>query len=399
MPSGLVASGSTQTGLNLSWKASADNVGVVGYGVYVNGTKVGSTSALSYAVSGLACGKSYSLGTDAYDAAGNRSAQASLTASTSACATSAPPPATPPPPPAPPAPTPSSGTASFYLSPAGSDSNPCSKAAPCKSFNRAYSVASPGQTVEVAGGNYGGESLSASSKSGSGRIVFRPAAGASVTMTGEFRLNGQDHVELQNMSLGGIYVTGGADDVVFRSVDTTTLFIRVASNVSLLGGSVGGTCDGTSGTVGSGSSTGRAVNILIDGVHFHDITRTCAPAGSHVECLFVQESSYVTVQNSSFTNCSVMDMFFHAIGGGADPDHVVLQNNTFAATSDGYDAIIFRADSGETLNDYLVKGNTFGQSIYVENAPGSTVTNFRVCSNGGDNVTTLSSTSGFGKSC
>jgi hypothetical protein len=309
-----------------------------------------------------------------------------VSASTSACAPAPPPP-------------PSGGSGDLYLSPSGSDSNSCSQAAPCKTFNRAYSVASPGQTVWVAGGSYGGESLSASSKSGSSRVVFKPQAGASVTMTGEFKLNGQNHIELQNMSLGGIYVTGGSDDVVFSGDSTTTLFIRVASNVSLLGGSVGGTCDGTSGTVGSGSSSGRAVNILIDGVHFHDITRTCAPAGSHVECLFVQESSYVTVQNSSFTNCSVMDMFFHEIGGGGDPDHVTLQNNTFAATSDGYDAIIFRADSGETLNDYTVKGNTFNQSIYLENASGSTVTNFRVCSNTNDNLSTLTNTPGLTTSC
>ena len=214
----------------------------------------------------------------------------------------------------------------------------------------------------MAGGSYGGESLSAAAKSGTGRVVFRPASGATVTMTGEFRLTGQNHIELQNMTVGGMYLTGGANDIVFQGVNTSTLYFRVVSNISLLGGSVGGTCMGYSATVGSGVKTGRAVNILIDGVHFHDITRDCN-ASAHVECLFVQESSYVTIQNSSFTNCGIMDVYVHEIGGGGDPDHIIIQNNSFATTTDGgFYALVTQALSGETLNDYLIQGNSFAQT-------------------------------------
>ncbi len=42
-PTGLVASNITQTSLTLSWKASTDNVGVVGYDVFLNGSKVTTT--------------------------------------------------------------------------------------------------------------------------------------------------------------------------------------------------------------------------------------------------------------------------------------------------------------------------------------------------------------------
>src|SRR5205085_635668 len=55
-PTGLVASGGTQSSMQLSWSASTDNVGVVGYGVYVDGASAPSTSATSYSVTGLACG-------------------------------------------------------------------------------------------------------------------------------------------------------------------------------------------------------------------------------------------------------------------------------------------------------------------------------------------------------
>ena len=84
-PSGLAVQGRTQTGITVGWTASSDNVGVTGYGRYRNGSLVSSGTGTSYTFSGLTCGTSYSLGIDAYDAAGNRSTRSSLTASTDAC--------------------------------------------------------------------------------------------------------------------------------------------------------------------------------------------------------------------------------------------------------------------------------------------------------------------------
>lgn len=84
-PGGLTASGATQSSLNLSWNASTDNVGVTGYDVYLNGGHVATASSTSATVSGLSCSVSYTLGVDAYDAAGNHSGQTSTNASTAAC--------------------------------------------------------------------------------------------------------------------------------------------------------------------------------------------------------------------------------------------------------------------------------------------------------------------------
>ena len=83
-PTNLVAS-SGQASLALTWSASSDNVGVAGYNVYLNGSRVGSTASTAYTLTGLACGTSYSLAVEAYDAAGNLSAQAPLAASTGPC--------------------------------------------------------------------------------------------------------------------------------------------------------------------------------------------------------------------------------------------------------------------------------------------------------------------------
>ena len=84
-PTNVGVSASTQSSLSLSWSASTDNVGVAGYGVYLNGARIGATTSTSYVFGSLSCGTVYTLGVDAYDAAGNRSAQASLSAQTSAC--------------------------------------------------------------------------------------------------------------------------------------------------------------------------------------------------------------------------------------------------------------------------------------------------------------------------
>ena len=84
-PTGLVVSSAGQTSLALGWSASSDNVGVTGYGVYKNGSLVASPAGTSYTLSGLTCGTSYTIAVDAFDAAGNRSAQATVTTSTAAC--------------------------------------------------------------------------------------------------------------------------------------------------------------------------------------------------------------------------------------------------------------------------------------------------------------------------
>ncbi len=62
VPTGLTVGSATQTSVVLSWVASSDNVGVVGYDAFVNGSSVGSPTGISYTFTGLACGTSYSVG-------------------------------------------------------------------------------------------------------------------------------------------------------------------------------------------------------------------------------------------------------------------------------------------------------------------------------------------------
>src|SRR5262249_55980554 len=85
VPSGLVAGGVTQTGVTVCLWSAGDWVGGGGYGRYRGGSLLSTGSGTSFAFTGLSCGTSYSLGVDAVDAAGNRSAVASVSVSTAAC--------------------------------------------------------------------------------------------------------------------------------------------------------------------------------------------------------------------------------------------------------------------------------------------------------------------------
>lgn len=68
----LSASGTTQTSTNLSWSGATDNVGVTGYDVLRNGILIGSTTtATTFAVTGLTASTAYTFNVRAKDAAGN----------------------------------------------------------------------------------------------------------------------------------------------------------------------------------------------------------------------------------------------------------------------------------------------------------------------------------------
>ncbi len=84
VPTNLTVSNISQTSLSLSWNASSDNVGVTGYDIYRNNSKIATTNSTSYNVSGLTSSTNYSFYVRAKDAAGNTSsASSSVSATTS----------------------------------------------------------------------------------------------------------------------------------------------------------------------------------------------------------------------------------------------------------------------------------------------------------------------------
>ena len=92
-PASLTATPASTTQVNLSWTASTDNVGVTGYRIYRNGTLLTTTTTTSYSNTGLTAATTYTYTVQAYDGAGNSSAQtAGVSATTqSGTTTTAPP--------------------------------------------------------------------------------------------------------------------------------------------------------------------------------------------------------------------------------------------------------------------------------------------------------------------
>jgi uncharacterized protein YkwD/chitodextrinase len=80
----VAASGSL---LILSWQPASDDIAIAGYGVFIDGILAGSVRGAGATISGLACGSTYTIGVDAFDAAGTRSTVTSAIATTTACTT------------------------------------------------------------------------------------------------------------------------------------------------------------------------------------------------------------------------------------------------------------------------------------------------------------------------
>jgi chitodextrinase len=84
-PTNFAQTAATTTSISVSWTASTDNVAVTGYTLYRNGTQVTTQAGTTFSYTGLTCGTSYTLAVDAFDAAGNHSAKATITKSTNTC--------------------------------------------------------------------------------------------------------------------------------------------------------------------------------------------------------------------------------------------------------------------------------------------------------------------------
>jgi hypothetical protein len=87
MPTGLTATVASASQVNLSWNASTDNIGVAGYEVYRDGSRIAVCSTTTYQVGSLAASTTYTFRVAAYDAAGNVSPQSATVSATTLAVT------------------------------------------------------------------------------------------------------------------------------------------------------------------------------------------------------------------------------------------------------------------------------------------------------------------------
>lgn len=82
VPGGVTATALATDQITLSWNASTDNVGVVGYQIFRDGVQIATTAGLSYADIGLSEGTAYEYYVTAFDAVPNVSASSTLASAT-----------------------------------------------------------------------------------------------------------------------------------------------------------------------------------------------------------------------------------------------------------------------------------------------------------------------------
>ena len=82
VPTNLTTTSISDTSISLAWSASTDNVGVSQYNMYLDGVLNKNTTALNTTVTGLTALTAYNFTVSAVDAAGNESAQSSITQAT-----------------------------------------------------------------------------------------------------------------------------------------------------------------------------------------------------------------------------------------------------------------------------------------------------------------------------
>ncbi len=91
VPTSLSKTVASESQINLSWTASTDNVGVVGYKVFRNASQIGTSSTTNFSDTGLSPSTTYSYSVSAYDASGNNSSQSASISGTTAAAPAPPP--------------------------------------------------------------------------------------------------------------------------------------------------------------------------------------------------------------------------------------------------------------------------------------------------------------------
>ena len=221
-------------------------------------------------------------------------------------------------------------TSTVYLSPTGSDSAACTQAQPCRSFARGYQASAAGGDVILAAGNYGGQTLSGLAKKATNdRVVFRPAAGATVR-TGYLSVSNSHNIEVRDLATGGWGVTNGSSRIIYRNLTANDLsqaagYFSGSNDVQILGGEIAriDPNDGIHMNAGGGQNT----NIVIDGLFMHDLTRNTDPS-SHNDCIQTGSAINLTIRNSRFVNCGTQGVFLNPYGAGQARD-ILVENNWF----------------------------------------------------------------------
>lgn len=289
-------------------------------------------------------------------------------------------------------PVPWDAPASRFVSTAGSDSGDCTADAPCRTFNRAYEVAQPGEIVDVAGGSYPTQNIEYDpSKTSAEDVYFRPASGATVEIAGNVNVDAS-HLTLMAMRLKDaevLYEPEAVRDVTFWALDARNFTIDSGVKVSVIGGDYGpaSSCGGAYGGGNNGIRMNRPSTlpreILIWGADIHDV-QSYDLESCHIECLIIGAGTEITIRGDRFWDCSIFDVFVQPFNGPISD--VTLENNWLAAPTDQNGVVnsarAVEFSGGGPWNGLLIRNNSVNTAINLnDGAPNPEYSNSRMIGN------------------
>ncbi|HCR69921.1 MAG TPA: hypothetical protein DIW23_00625 [Anaerolineae bacterium] len=300
---------------------------------------------------------------------------------------------------------------SYYVAVNGSDLNTCTQSAPCKSFNKAMSLAQSGDTVYVTAGTYNQELIITKS----GLTVIGQNAVIDTTAHTAIHVKST----AQNIVVRGFTVTRTRSHAVwiegkFVTIEGNTVYHSVLENGSISNGVI--TCgNGQRGSAIKVNSPGsdvvirgntvyencgegiaatiaknvviennnvrdnKGVNIYIDNSSFIQVRNNnsyCTKTSDKPIGIGLGEESYsgwgaqlrdVTVSGNTVTNCDIGIMAFQSDVGGT------LTNITF---SNNFIPSAIRGSIGLDTNsnqNVLISNNTYYTSAWIKNPAGVTL--------------------------
>jgi hypothetical protein len=237
------------------------------------------------------------------------------------------------------------GSEGLFISPTGKDSSACTEAAPCLTMGHTYEKAAAGESVQMLSGEYPGQTIEGDGRAGPANVVFEPAAGAKVKVTGTIYVFAShvtiEGITTQDVTVGNYDQTPGRPnptDVSLLDLTGRNFELDSAREVTVEGGSWGpsSACGGPYG--GNNNSIRQTIpsvapeNILINATVIHDV-QSYNLIECHIEGLAIFAGNHVTVSNSKFYGNSVYDIFMQANSGGS-PNNVTLSGNWLAVAED-----------------------------------------------------------------
>jgi parallel beta-helix repeat protein len=243
---------------------------------------------------------------------------------------------------------------------------------PFCTIKKAGLVAVAGQTVQVSSGTYPDLVTVSNSGSAGSPIVFTPAPGASVTISGPadgFKLSGKSYVTIQGFTIAnttsyGIYIASSSSNVtvsgntVSNSASNGIYVTTLSSNVTVSGNTV-------SGANGAGIYINTLSNITVTGNTVSDTTSYG---------IYNRSSSNVTINGNH-----VSDTESHAIYVSPSSSNVTVNDNQVSGIT-GY-GFWANSSSGVTVSDNTIS-NTSSYGLHVDSSSNVTVSGNDVSSAG-----------------